>query len=410
MSDETHRIGRRAFLTGAAASLVAAGAAPLSPLLGRSRNAPRRAEWRQDRKVLFLSVDGFGPDYLHQSDMPNLKQMMASGTYVEGTGIIPSLTNVNNASILTASFPAEHGITGNYFYDRTTGEGTFMESADFLMRPTLFEQARSRGIRTGFVTSKEKLMFLSRGADFADSAEAPSSEMAALFGPAQDVYTPDINYWTLRAARYFLDERDCQIVYAATTDYMMHTYPPEDERSQAHLHTLDELVGRILNDHPGLEVYVTADHSMSAKRDAIDIGRVIAEHGIAGEAVPIIRDRYVVHHSNLGGACYVYLENEADLERTFEVLSELPGVEEIYRKEEAAAEFQLYADRIGDIFLLGERPVVFGALERAREEVDIRSHGSRHETGVPIICYGRDVEVSRYERNIDLTRNFVWEA
>ncbi len=54
--------------------------------------------------------------------------------------------------------------------------------------------------------------------------------------------------------------------------------------------------------------------------------------------------------------------------------------------------------------------MVFGSIERVREEVDIRSHGSRHETRVPIICYGRQVDPSRYTRNIDLTRNFVWEA
>jgi hypothetical protein len=29
---------------------------------------------------------------------------------------------------------------------------------------------------------------------------------------------------------------------------------------------------------------------------------------------------------------------------------------------------------------------------------------------VPILCYGRSVDASRYRRSIDLTRNFVWEA
>ena len=54
--------------------------------------------------------------------------------------------------------------------------------------------------------------------------------------------------------------------------------------------------------------------------------------------------------------------------------------------------------------------VVFGNLERTREDVDIRSHGSRHEATVPILCYGREVDASLYRRNIDLTRNFVWDA
>ncbi len=397
-------IGRREFLAASAGSLAAAGSGYLTPLSALHR--PDR--WAQDRKVLFACLDGFGPDYLAESEMPNLKEMIRSGSYVEGTGIVPSLTNVNNASILTGSFPSEHGITGNYYYDRATREGTFMESAEFLLRPTLFETAQSLGIRTAFVTSKAKLMFLSRGADFAVTAESPSPEMAAAIGPAQDVYSPDINFWSLRAARHYLGEADCQLVYLATTDYMMHTYPPTDERSQAHLRMLDEYLGRILNDHASLEVYLTADHGMSPKSEAIDIGRVIAEHGIQGEAVPIIRDRYVVHHSNLGGACYVYLNDEADVERAVELLGGLRGVEEIYRRRAAAEEFELYESRIGDIFLLGERHVVFGDLDRREEEVAIRSHGSRYETTVPILCYGRSVDAGSYRRSIDLTRNFTW--
>ena len=399
-------IGRRAFLMGSAGCVLAAGSGNVAPLSGLGLPSG----WQQNRKVLFICVDGFGPDYLQQSDMPNLKRMMQAGTYVEGSSIIPSLTNVNNASILTASFPGDHGITGNYYYDRTTGTGTFMESAEFLLRPTIFERARNRGIKTAFVTSKQKLMFLSRGADFAVSAERPTAELIATIGSAQDVYSPEINFWSFQAARHFLKEGDCNLVYLATTDYMMHTYPPTDERSLAHLHTLDELLGQILNDHPNLEVYLTADHGMSPKRIAIDIGRILTANGIEGEAVPIIRDRYVVHHSNLGGACYVYLENEADLEETLEFLRGVSGVEEIYRKPEAAEEFQLHADRIGDIFLLGEEYVAFGDLERAQEDVAIRSHGSRHESTVPIICYGRDVDARLYRRNIDLTRNFVWDA
>ena len=396
-------IGRREFLAGSMGSLIAAGACRFAP-------PDQAGGWDPSRRVLFVSVDGFGPEYLAQSDMPNLKAMIQSGIYVEGADIIPSVTNVNNASIVTGSFPSEHGITGNYYYDPATKAGTFMELPEFLLRPTIFEQARSRGIRSAFVTSKEKLMFLSRGADIAVAAENPDAAAAGIFGPAQDVYSADINYWSFRAARHYLNQGDCQLVYVATTDYMMHTYPPEDERSQTHLRTVDEILGQILEDHESLEVYLTADHGMSAKTDAIDINRLMRENAIEGEAVPIIRDRYVVHHANLGGACYVYLQNPDDRERTLDLLRALPGVEELYVREEAAQLFQLQADRIGDIFLLGARDVVFGDLEHLREEVAIRSHGSRHESTVPIVCYGRSFDASTYQRNIDLTRNFVWEG
>ena len=233
-------IGRRAFFKGSGGCLLAAGAGNFSPLLRRSQ----AAQWPDDRKVLFVCADGFGPEYLRQSDMPNLKQMIQSGVYVEGAGVIPSVTNVNNTSILTESLPEDHGITGNYFYDRASRAGTFMESEEFLLRPTIFDKAKAQGIKTGFVTSKEKLMFLSRSADLAVAAESPTRELINRIGPQHDVYSPDINFWSFRAARHFLNEGECQLVYLVTTDYMMHTYPPSDERSLAHLHTLDDLLAR----------------------------------------------------------------------------------------------------------------------------------------------------------------------
>ena len=405
MPPDRRRFARREFLAGSLGSLVAMGAARVSPLSGQVRSP-----WDPSRKVLFMTVDGFGPDYLAKSEMPNLKEMIRAGMYVEGRSIIPSVTNVNNACLITGSVPAENGITGNYYYDRRTGEGSFMESAEFLLRPTILQEARRRGIRSAFVTSKAKLLFLSGGADFAVAAESPDADMTRIIGPAQDVYTPDINFWSLRAARHFLGAEGCQLVYLATTDYMMHTYPPEDERSQRHLRTLDELLGQIADDHQGLELYLTADHGMSAKTDAIDVGRFMRDNGIGGEAVPIIRDRYIVHHNNLGGACYVYLDRESDLERMEEILRALPGVEEIHRRDAAAREFELHAARIGDLFVLGGPSVVFGDIDQPREQVAIRSHGSLHEGMVPIVCYGRRFDSSAYRRSIDLTRNFEWEA
>ena len=85
-------IGRREFLAGSIGSLVAAGAGACVPSSARTG----ASRWSPDRKVLFVCVDGFGPEYLRESEMPNLEEMIRTGTHVDGTGIVPSLTNVNN--------------------------------------------------------------------------------------------------------------------------------------------------------------------------------------------------------------------------------------------------------------------------------------------------------------------------
>lgn len=365
---------------------------------------------KPNRTILFICMDGCDPEYLKQSDIPNLKRMMQSGMYREGQCVMPSVTNVNNSSIATARFPREHGITGNYFYDRNTGKGTYMESPEFLLRPTIFEKASAHGYRTAFLCSKDKLRELIRkGADFAASAEQAPPELQRFAGPKADVYSADLNYWTFRAARHLL-RNGYNFVFVSTTDYMMHTYAPSEAPSQEHMHEVDRILGAIADDHPGIEIYFTADHGMNAKSKALDLGRLLASEGIAAEAVPVIKDRYVKHHSNLGGSSYIYVKNADDIARTKKLLEQQRAVEEVPFKADAAQRFLLMPSRIGDLLVLAKKDYVVGDLDAIEEDVKLRSHGSLHERTVPILCYGRKVDRADYEYNLDITRRFDWSG
>ena len=361
---------------------------------------------RSGRKILIILVDGFGMDYLEASDMPNLKRMGKEGGLKAGRCVIPSVTNVNNASVVTASFPSEHGITTNYQYDRRTKTSSEMESAEFLLKPTLFEKAKKLGLRTALVSSKDKVRTLcSRGADIVVSAEKPEQEWVQRIGPKEKMYSAEVNYWTFRAARQILKNDSVDLMYLSTTDYMMHTYAPAESPSLEHLHQLDKLLAGIVDDHPRIEIYLTADHGMNAKREGISPAVVLREKSVAALAIPIIRDAHKTHHNNLGGACYVYLDRIGDKSKAIDILKQTEGVEEVIDAKRAAAEFHLHPDRIGDLFVLAKKDYVFGELEKSREPVKVRSHGSLHESRIPLLVYGIKPDMNRYAYNLDLTRN-----
>ncbi len=359
-------------------------------------------------KVLIILVDGFGLDYIDRSDMPNLKRLAAEGAYTAGKAVLPSVTNVNNASVVTASFPEDHGIVSNFSYDPRSGQSRLVESAEFLERPTMFEMATQRGLRGALVTAKDKIKtLLDPGASIAFSAEAPDAAVVEKIGPPPGIYTAEVNHWVLRAARRVLRQTDVDWLYVATTDYMMHTFAPGEDASLDHLHRLDSLLGEIVDDHPRLRLGLTADHGMNAKTRAIDIARLLAEHGIQCQAVPIIRDKHVVHHKNLGGACYVFLRDLSQIETARGVLADEAGVEEIHSRTEAAGRFHLRAERIGDLFLLAARDTVFGSLPEIRVEVNLRSHGSRYEQAVPVLLFGAGPQIELPQFNFDVTRAII---
>lgn len=362
------------------------------------------------RKILIVLVDGLGPEYFEKSELPNLKQLAREGWYKVGEGVIPSVTNVNNASLVTASFPRDHGITTNFYHDRNTGQSFELESSEFLLCPTIFERAREVGWRTALVTSKDKVRTLcARGVHIQVSAERPDQRYLEIAGHQENMYSADVNYWSLRAARHVLKNESIDLLYLSTTDYMMHTYTADDERSLEHMKRFDELLGEIVDDHPQLEVYLTADHGMSAKHEGLNPELILKAKSIRAEAIPIIRDKHRVHHKNLGGACYIYLERSSDLKKAIDVLTETTGIDEVYDSETAARLFRLHPERIGDIFLLAAKDVAFGQLEGAREEIEVRSHGSRYEATVPLLAFGAGADTSKYEYNLDLTANLVFE-
>ena len=65
---------------------------------------------------------------------------------------------------------------------------------------------------------------------------------------------------------------------------------------------------------------VTADHGVGPKTHALDLNLIMKEGGITAKAIPIIKDRYVVHHQNLGGSAYVYLAERSAMDSAMTLL------------------------------------------------------------------------------------------
>lgn len=342
------------------------------------------------RTAIIVCIDGFGPGYLHASSAPFMKRVGKAGFYREGWAMIPSVTNVNATSILTGTYPATHGITSNYYFERGTGREVFMESPDFIKTRTILEECARRGLKTALVTAKEKLKtLLTRGTATSFSAENPLPWVTRRLGPPPPIYSVDVNIWLLRALREVMLKERPDIVYAQTTDYAMHKYAPEDGESKRHMEGIDRALQATMEalDAKGDEVLlcVTGDHGMSEITRAVNLERVLKKAGIPSRLNTLIADRYVVHHRNLGGAAYLYLKHHEDTAKGLDVLRETEGVEAALPAEQASKLYHLDRMRIGDLVVLGQKNYAFGLTERETTEVSLRSHGSLHERRVPII-------------------------
>ena len=365
------------------------------------------------RTTVLVMVDGLDPSYLDNCPAPFFRELAKKGFQTEVRAMMPTVTNVNNTSLVTNRYPESHGITSNYWLDRESGSEHYMESGEYIQAETMFQRATRQGARSLLISSKDKLRkLLGDGATMAFSSETPDSRVVEAIGRPPPVYSLEVNGWIVDAARHVLAQEQYDLVYLTTTDYAMHTYAPEQPESSDHLALLDRAIGLLMESLPDAEILITADHGMSSKSRMIHLPAELDRHGIQARAVPIIKDLYTVHHSNLGGCIYLYLDGQdqkpEDQERALGILNNMDGVDQALDREAAAHRFRLMGSRIGDIMVLGAAHVVFGDPAEVTMPGSLRSHGSLYEEMVPVIGCGGDFDGFDFLENKDLGR-YVFE-
>ena len=368
-----------------------------------------------------VCVDGCEPDYLAQAvaggHMPWLKRRLGAsedgGTALIADCVVPTFTNPNNLSIVTGVPPSVHGICGNFLYDVETGTEVMMNDPKWLRAPTILAALSRAGKRCAVVTAKDKLrlllgngMDISRGgvcfsaekADQVTAADNGITDALQLAGmPLPSVYSADLSEFVFAAGVQLMRQPAQQrpdMMYLSTTDYIQHKHAPGTVGANAFYKMMDSYLGTL--DEMGCVIALTADHGMNAKvwldgspdviylQDRLD-GWLGA--GVARTILPIT-DPYVVHHGALGSYATIYLPAAAVADAAVRIAA-LRGVERVLTRAEAAAAFELPADRIGDLVVVAERSTVIGTAASRHDlsalEVPLRSHGGVSEQRVPLI-------------------------
>src|SRR5438067_9754529 len=112
--------------------------------------------------TVVFTVDGGDPRYLENALarglMPSLQRMLdGGGSYAIGRGVMPSLTNPNNLSIVTGVPPHAHGVPGNHYLDPESKEEVQLTDPGFLRAETIHAALRRHGKKVLCVTAKDKL-------------------------------------------------------------------------------------------------------------------------------------------------------------------------------------------------------------------------------------------------------------
>jgi phosphonoacetate hydrolase len=376
-----------------------------------------------------VCVDGCEPEYIAQAvaggHMPWMKSVLARGASVIAECVMPSFTNPNNISIVTGVPPAVHGICGNYLFDMANNIEVMMNDPKWLRAPSLLAALANSGCSVAVITAKDKLRkllghgmrgicFSSEKADQATMAEHGIEAVLELVGkPVPDVYSAGLSEFVFAAGVQLMATRRPDVMYLSTTDYIQHKHAPGSSAANEFCRMMDGYLGAL--DALGCAIALTADHGMNAKTrldaspDVIYLQDVLdASLGATRARVILpITDPYVAHHGALGSYATVYLPGDADPAAVAAQIAALHGIDQVLTRPEAAAHFELPADRIGDLVVTSIRSVVIGSAAARHDlsglDAPLRSHGGVSEQRVPLVMNRRitNLDTNRRWRNFD---------
>ncbi len=369
-----------------------------------------------EKPAVVVCFDGCDPAYIRRGladgILPVIAGLAETGFVGEADAVVPTFTNPNNASIVTGVPPAVHGISGNYYLDRATGEERMITDAAMLRCGTILAAMARAGVRTAAVTAKDKLrLMLARGldginfsaekADRATLADNGIADVEAMVGrPRPDQYSADLSLFVLDAGLELLRRGAARLLYLSLSDYVQHAWAPGAPEADAFNRAVDQRIGQLIA--LGATVGVVADHGMNDKARAggapnvVFLEEELARHFGDGAVRVIcpITDPFVRHHGALGSFVRVYRRKATDLAALMAASAALSGVELVLDGPAAATRFGLPLDLEGDFVALGDAGTVIGASS-AEHDLSalaghrLRSHGGLGEQRVPFMVSRR---------------------
>ena len=369
----------------------------------------RSYRWMRE-PLAVVCVDGCEGAYIEQAVSagvaPWFARTLKQGSAFVAECVVPSFTNPNNLSIVTGAPPALHGICGNYFYDRDSGQEVMMNDPRYLRAGTILAAFAQAGAAVAVITAKDKLRALLghdlKGICFSAEKAADATltdhgieNVIGLVGrPVPAVYSAELSEFVLAAGVKLMEAQRPDLMYLSTTDYVQHKFAPGSEGANAFYAMMDRYFARL--DAAGAVLALTADHGMNAKTRADGSPNVVYLQDLldawigAGRARVIlpITDPYVVHHGALGSFATIYLDAGA-CELVRARLAALEGIDLVLSNADACARFELPRDRMGDLVVISGRNVVLGTGVARHDlsglDAPLRSHGGISEQTVPLL-------------------------
>lgn len=302
------------------------------------------------------------------------------------TPMLPAVTTSVQSTYITGKWPAEHGIVGNGWYDKTDCEIKFWKQANKLVNAEkIWDSAKKAD--ASFTVSKmfwwynmystadyavtPRPNYLADGRKMPDCYSSPASlrdelrrelgqfPLFKFWGPGADITS---TRWIADAAVY-TDKKynpTLTLIYLPHLDYCLQKFGPDLSKVAGDLNEIDKIVENLVHyyEKTGARIILLSEYGICPVNRPIHINRLLRENDLLAIRVErglelldagaskafAVADHQVAH---------IYINDPSVTRKVADLVGNIPGVSMALHKE-AQKVYHLNHERSGDFVLVAE--------------------------------------------------------
>jgi len=338
------------------------------------------------RKTVVINAVGLTQRLISPVNTPRIDAFVRRGKIASVGAVLPAVTCSVQSTYLTGTWPSEHGIVGNGWYDRTDCEIKFWKQSNKLVqRPKVWDIAKQRdpsftcanicwwyAMYSGAdYTVTPRPMYLADGRKLPDCWTEPSDLRDTL--QSQLGQFPLFKFWgpmtSIDSTRWIADaamEVDrgfhptLSLIYLPHLDYNFQRHGPNDSRCVQDLRELDEEVGKLIDYFRAEDatVILLSEYGIAPASRPVHINRVLRKFNLLSMREELGREHLDPGDSQAVAVAdhqiaHVYVNDPAVLPLVLRELKNTPGIAHVYSGD-ARKIVNLDHERSGDVIAVAE--------------------------------------------------------
>ena len=344
--------------------------------------------------TIVLDIVGLEYDHLESGLVPNISKIANMGESAKMEPVFPAVTCTVQASILSGTYPNQHGMISNGLYDRNNYTTSFWEQSNALVQTDRIWDIIKRNTSSSSSSIKTAVLFwqntmyarsdivmtprplhmdngmvmwcYSKPVGYYEEIKQKLGEfnLASYWGPFA---SPKSSEWIVGAAEYTLEKKrpNLMLTYIPHLDYSVQRFGKNSCQVKEDLKKADDLVQKIIQKTVELgikddtTIIILSEYSFNDVNDAIPLNLKLRDAGLL--AVRKINDKEYVDYefSNAFAMvdhqiAHIYVK-EGFMNQSKRVVENIKGIERVVCGSEQKKRLNVDHERSGEIIAISDR-------------------------------------------------------